>query len=147
MVFIVLNKVKLYYICLHYNEMRQLIAIVLLSLNLCTSTHFSELLKFPQLEKHYKQHQEEKELTFSEFVYDHYTKGDVHDADRDQDMKLPYKSIDFTHAVSFTVIPTIISIDLIKTADFQELKSPIRFYAAYFSSDNFSSIWQPPKIV
>jgi len=127
--------------------MRRIIAIALLFLYLCTSTHFSELLKIPQLAKHYKEHQEEKELTFSEFVYDHYTKGDVNDADREQDMKLPYKSIDITNVVSFTVLPAIIAIEFIKTTAFGELKSPISFYAAPFSSDNFSSIWQPPKIV
>jgi hypothetical protein len=128
--------------------MRQFTAIALLSLYLFTSTDFSELLKIPQLAQHFKEHQEEEEgITFSEFVFNHYTKGDVYDADRDQDMKLPYKSIDFTHAVSFTVIPTIISIDFLKTTDFEELKSPINFYTARFSSENFSSIWQPPKIV
>lgn len=127
--------------------MRQFIAIALLSLYLFTSTDFSELLKLPQLAQHFKEHQQEKGISFSEFLHQHYTKGDVNDSDRDQDMKLPYKTIDFTHAVTFTVIPTIISIEFIKTTDFEELKSPISFYAVLFSSDNFSSIWQPPQIV
>lgn len=127
--------------------MRQIIAIALLSLYLFTSTDFNELLKFPLLVQHFKEHQQENKLTFSEFVHQHYTKGDVNDSDRDQDMKLPYKSIDFTHAVCFTVIPAIISIEFIKTTEFEELKSPNSFYAVLFSSDNFSSIWQPPQIV
>ena len=127
--------------------MRQIIAIALLSLYLFTSTDFNELLKLPQLAQHFKEHQQEQQLTFSEFVHQHYTKGDVNDADKDQDMKLPYKSIDWTHAISFTVIPAIISIEFIKTTDFEELKSPLNFYTARFSSDNFSSIWQPPKLV
>jgi len=99
------------------------------------------------LVKHYKEHQKESDVNFSEFVYQHYTKGDVPDADREQDMKLPYKSIDFTHAITFTVVPTVISIEFIKIIDFEELKSPSSFYTFPFSSDNFSSIWQPPKIV
>ncbi|WP_051224100.1 hypothetical protein [Flavobacterium tegetincola] len=127
--------------------MRQIIAIALLSLYLLTSTDFSELLKLPQLAQHFKEHQEEQQLTFSEFVYEHYTKGDVFDADRDQDLKLPYKSLDFTHAVSFTVLPSITTIEFITTTDFAELKPPNRFYNACFSSDNFSTIWQPPQIV
>lgn len=127
--------------------MRQFIVLTLLSLYLFTSTDFSELLKFPLLVKHYKEHQKESNINFSDFVYQHYTKGDVPDADRDQDMKLPYKSIDFTHAISFTVVPTVIYIEFIKTIDFEELKSPNSFYNFPFTSDNFSSIWQPPKIV
>jgi len=127
--------------------MRQIIAIALLSLYLFTSTDFSELLKLPQLAQHFKEHQEEKEITFSEFVYQHYTKGDVNDADKEQDMKLPYKCIDFTHAINYTVLPAITSIEFIKASDFKALKPPCRFYAVPFSSDNFSSIWQPPKIV
>jgi hypothetical protein len=127
--------------------MRQIIAIALLSLYLFTSTDFSELLKLPQLAQHFKEHQEESEVNFSEFVYQHYTKGDVPDADREQDMKLPYKSIDFTHVITFTVVPTVTSIEFIKTIDFKELKSPSSFYTFPFSSATFSSIWQPPKIV
>jgi hypothetical protein len=127
--------------------MRQFIVLTLLSLYIFTSTDFCELLKLPLLVKHYKEHQKESDVNFSEFVYQHYTKGDVLDADRDQDMKLPYKSIDFTHAFSFTVVPAVISIEFIKTIDFEELKSPNSFYTFPFSSDNFSSIWQPPKIV
>ena len=127
--------------------MRQLTAVLLLSLYLFTSTDFQELLKFPVLLQHYKEHQQESALTLSDFLYQHYTQGDVNDADKDQDSKLPYKSIDCTHAVGFTVLPTIISIDFIKTVDFEVQKLPSSFYTALFSSANCSSIWQPPKIV
>lgn len=128
--------------------MRQSIALTLLFLYLFTSTEFSELLKIPTLVEHYKEHQQEHpEITFASYVCQHYAHGDVDDADKDQDRKLPYKSIDFTHSVSFTVVPTVTSIEFIKTIDFEELKSPISFYTFPFSSDNFSSIWQPPKIV
>lgn len=128
--------------------MRQMIALLLLSFYLFTSTSLSELLKFPQLVEHYKDHQKvREEITFAKFIHQHYAHVDVDDEDKDQDMKLPYKSIDFTLALIFTVLPTITSINFIKLTDFEELKSPISFYAVSFSSDNFNSIWQPPKIV
>ena len=128
--------------------MRQIIALLLLSLYLFTSTNLGELLKLPQLVEHYKDHQKiQEEITFTKFIHQHYAHGDVDDDDRDQDMKLPYKSIDITFATSFTVLPTITSIEFIKSTDFIALKSPVSFYAVSFSSDNFSSIWQPPKIV
>ena len=128
--------------------MRQFIALALLSLYLFSSAEFSELLKFPLLAQHYTEHQQEQEgITFWEFVCQHYTHGDVDDDDKDKDMRLPYKSIDFAHAITFTVLPTIASFEIIKIVDFEELKSPINFYQFPFSSGNYSSIWQPPQIV
>lgn len=128
--------------------MRQIIALSLLFLYLFTSTEISELLKFPILVQHYKEHQQEHpEITFASFVNQHYTQGDVNDVDRDQDLKLPYKSIDFTHATSFTVLPTITSLEFNEVIAFELLKAPTNYYNIVFSSDNFSTIWQPPKIV
>lgn len=128
--------------------MRQLIAIILLFLYLFTSTEISELLKLPQLAQHYKEHQQEQEeITFAAFLHQHYLLGEVNDADKKQDMKLPYKSIDFTNSICFTVLPSIISIEYLKTTDFEVLKPANSFYVNCFSSNNFSSIWQPPKLV
>lgn len=127
--------------------MRQFIAIAFLSLYLFTSTGFSELLKLPQLVQHYKEHLSDEKLSFSAFLHQHYTQGDVHDADRQKDLKLPYKSIDYSVAIPFLVLPAIVSIEFEKITAFSALKLPINFYTVPFSSNNFSSIWQPPKIV
>lgn len=139
---------NLLYIWIELIEMRQVTAIALLFLYVFTSTEISELLKFPQLVKHYKAHKEEqKDVTFSSFVHQHYTNGDVDDADREQDMKLPYKSIDFTSVLSFTILPSVLSIDCTSTIEFGYNRSPINNYTAVFYSNHFNSIWQPPKIV
>ncbi|MDD3005047.1 hypothetical protein [Flavobacterium sp.] len=128
--------------------MRQLIAIGLLFLYVFTSTEINELLKFPLLVQHFKEHQQAKgSLTFSQFVHEHYANGDIDDTDRDQDLKLPYKSIDFSNSLFFTVLPNVISINLASTPDFYVLKSPVNFYRIVFLSHNFNNIWQPPKIV
>lgn len=127
--------------------MRQLLAIALLSLYLFTSADFIELLKLPQLAQHYKEHQSEENLSFSEFLHEHYTKGDVNDADHQKDLKLPYKSIDYSHSITFTVLPTIIAFEFEKTVIYEELMLPSNFYTIPFYSDNISSIWQPPKLV
>ena len=135
------------YICLELLTMRQFIAIALLSLYLFTSTEFHELLKLPQLVDHFSEHQEEqKGITLWEFLCDHYAHGDVFDDDRDKDMKLPYKSMDVNHAISFTVIPSIISIEIIKPDPFRNFEIPNSYYSNEFCSNNFSFIWQPPKI-
>lgn len=127
--------------------MRQILAFSLLSLYLFTSTEFHELLKLPQLVSHYKEHQEEqKRITLWAFLCDHYAHGDVYDADRDKDMKLPYKSMDCNPVVNFTVIPPIVSIETLKPVGISSLKTFSNYYSNQFCSDNFSSIWQPPKI-
>lgn len=127
--------------------MRQILSIALLSLYIFTSTECHELLKLPQLVQHYKEHQEEqKGITLWQFLCDHYAHGDVFDDDKDKDMKLPYKSMDINHAISFTVIPAIISIEIIKPVCTQTLKTPNEYYSNQFCSNNFSSIWQPPKL-
>lgn len=128
--------------------MRQLTAIVLLLLYAFTSTELTELLKFPQLVKHYKEHQHiQKGITFSAFVHEHYVHGEVEDFDKEHDMKLPYKNFDITNAFSFTVLPTIISIELVSVSEFGFDKSPANKYTAIFSSSHCTAIWQPPKTV
>ena len=128
--------------------MRQSIALSLLFLYLFNATAFSELLKLPLLVQHYKEHQQEHPgITFASFVCQHYAHGDVDDADKDQDRKLPYKNIDFTHATCFSVLPVITALEFDEIIEFALLKSPTNRYNVVFSSDNFSSIWQPPKIV
>ena len=127
--------------------MRQFIALSLLSLYLFTSVEFHELLKLPQLVSHFEEHQQEqKGITLWAFLCEHYAHGDVFDDDRDKDMKLPYKSLDCNHAISFTVIPPIVSIEPLKYIGLPTLKKPCGYYSNQFCSDNFSSIWQPPKI-
>lgn len=127
--------------------MRQFLAIALLSLYLFTSTEVHELLKLPQLVDHFSDHkQEQKGITLWQFLCDHYAHGDKIDDDRDKDMKLPYKSIDCNHVVTFNVIPSIISIEIVKPDSFQKLEIPNSFYSNDFCSNNFSFIWQPPKI-
>ena len=127
--------------------MRQFLAIALLSLYVFTSTECNELLKLPQLVSHFKEHQEEqKGITLWQFLCDHYAKGDIFDADRHKDMKLPYKSLDANHVLAYNIIPAIISIEIIKPVCSQTLKTPIDYYSNAFCSNNFSFIWQPPKI-
>lgn len=128
--------------------MRQSTALLLLLLYLFTSTEISELLKIPLLVHHYKEHQlEHPKISFADYVCLHYTHGDVEDADQDKDRKLPYKNIDFTHAPSFTIIPAITAVAFSQNLVFELLKKSATCYNVIFTSDNFSAIWQPPKIV
>jgi hypothetical protein len=140
-------RLNILYICVDLELMRSFIALSLLSLYLFTSVEFHEIMKLPQLVNHYKEHQEEqKGITLWDFLCEHYAHGDVFDDDRDKDMKLPYKSLDCNHAISFTVLPPIVSIETQKPINLTSIKTFSNYYSNQFCSDNFSSIWQPPKI-
>lgn len=127
--------------------MRKLIAIAFLSLYVFSSTECSELLKLPALVDHFYQHQEEnKSITLWSFLCMHYAHGDVNDADRDQDMKLPYKSVDCNNNFVFIIILPENNFDLSKIILPIENKANNDFYLNRFYSSNCVSIWQPPKI-
>ena len=72
--------------------MQRRIALLFLSLYLLTSGGGGELLKFPQLWRHYSEHQQQdRGLGFTAFLQQHYFNGDPRDADYDRDMQLPFK--------------------------------------------------------
>lgn len=126
--------------------MRRYFALSFLFLYIFTATEFHEWLKFPLLVVHYQEHQEkENNITFLEFLAKHYTQKDIFDADRDKDMKLPFKSTNCV--LSFVIIlPSILNVELVSPTDFKE-KPTNKYFANTFNSSNYSAIWQPPKIV
>jgi hypothetical protein len=127
--------------------MRKYLAITFLALYVFTSTEFHEIMKLPNLVSHYNEHKEEnKNLTLWKFLCIHYAHGDVFDDDRDKDMKLPYKSTD-CHASSLVItLPPTHHYELPFNHSFEEEKKQNIYYHNTFCSDNFQSIWQPPKI-
>jgi hypothetical protein len=111
-----------------------------------SATEFSQLLKLPLLVEHYIEHKEENKLiTFLEFLDMHYATATTKDADYDKDMKLPFKSTGNT--VSFTALNCLL-------ANFETtLNYPVQnanaFYSIYSehipNSSLLNAIWQPPK--
>ena len=71
--------------------------------------------------------------------------GDVNDSDRDEDMKLPFKSIDNSSFSTITLIPND-NFELVNFKFKKEDKVKNNFYRNCLISSSHSSIWQPPKI-
>lgn len=70
--------------------MRKKLAILLISLHLVGNTEAGQLFKFPQLIRHFHQHQEKNgSLGFISFIMMHYVSDDGTTADDDQDQQLP----------------------------------------------------------
>lgn len=67
-------------------------------------TPVRELGKFPALFFHYYQHvKENPDMTISEFFDIHYAHGIVFDEDYEQDMKLPFKIMDYIQLPVFVL--------------------------------------------
>lgn len=126
--------------------MKKISIIVLLFFYLCGTTHLHEIFKLPLLIDHFVEHsQSNKNLTFWEFLDDHYAKqNDGISSDDDKDMKLPFKSHQdcVNYIVAFSMVPN--------TPNFFEpiYTNPVNFLdynSAILSSSFLDNIWQPPK--
>lgn len=128
--------------------MRRVLAILLLSLYVSSSTECFELLKIPALVEHFYDHKEENQsMTLWSFLCLHYGHGDVNDGDRDKDMKLPYKSADCNNGLTYlTIIPEINYYEIGHHKLLAEGKTETDFYISRLYSSDKGSIWQPPKI-
>lgn len=126
--------------------MFKITAVLLLCCYLFSSTALSQFLKLPELIGHYFEHKnKQRDLSFLGFLCIHYFNGDVHDADYEKDMKLPFKTcaaqehgqnsvrLEFGQIV----IPGDPGIELLHLKSFY-----YKFPETAVSGDG---IWQPPK--
>ncbi len=128
--------------------MKKQISILFLSIYLFSAFQINEYLKIPLLVEHFNEHkQENPKLTLWSFIMDHYSHGEVFDADYEKDMKLPFKSHNGNCNCSFVTYLNPIQIFNFDYKIFSnEYKKPNFGYTFSFISNFNSSIWQPPKI-
>lgn len=86
-------------------------------------------------------------LSFLSFLKMHYLNDNTKDADSTNDDKLPFKSHDDCQNSSVTIhVPHVFSEIVISYAFFAE--NSFSFPRDYFySSKEYTSIWQPPKLL
>ncbi len=127
--------------------MKKYISIVFLSIYLFTAFQVNEYLKIPILVAHFNEHkQDNPKLSLWDFICEHYTHGEVFDADYDKDMKLPFKSHHSGCSCSIVTFLAPIQSFNFEYKDFlKNQKKPIFAYTFSFSSNFHSTIWQPPK--
>lgn len=115
---------------------------------LFTTAQLSELLKLPIMAEHFAEHKRENpKITLWEFMCIHYAHGEVNDDDYDKDMRLPFKSHSFCSCTSITFCQPVVNYNLSRKDVFKSINIKTNFgYNFSFSSNFFSSIWQPPKI-
>lgn len=106
-------------------------------------------MKLPEFIEHYKEHKaENKDINILTFITLHYLNGSEKDADYEKDMKLPFKTHDFSQISSYSTqdITNVLEIDIPLVKHFREIKRNFH-YDFRFSSYNEFSIFQPPELV
>ena len=87
--------------------MKNPVAILLMTIHLFAYTDIGQVFKFPQLISHYHYHQQKiPDLGFLQFLKMHYTETETNNpltADNKDDMKLPFKSLEF-HIIANALI-------------------------------------------
>jgi hypothetical protein len=103
------------------------------------------LLKAPLIIEHFVQHRDEnKNITFWQFLYTHYAINQGMDADHDKDMKLPFKTHDnCVSSLSNVYLPSA-KVSIEKPIEFFQEKTFRTKYQSLLPS-HVSIIWQPPR--
>lgn len=127
--------------------MKKGIAILFLSIYLCTVTEAHELLKLPVVFQHFIEHQsEDKNITVFQFLKIHYGQDDVQDDDYARDMQLPFKTAGefFTSSIApFVPLNSIIVLAYPSVFAGSQNKGHT---APKLHSNYQAHIWQPPKL-
>ncbi len=122
---------------------------MLLTVYLCSFQEFRQVLKLPTLVEHFVKHTlTDNDFSVADFIKHHYLSGNVVDNDFEQDMKLPFKTMDFSTSSPNVFIlnkPIIEQIEQPKKL-FIEKKSNF-FYKKDFISEFQFSIFQPPEFL
>ena len=126
--------------------MRKGIAILFLSIYLCSTTEAHELLKIPIVFQHFIEHQQEDpSISALQFLQIHYLQGNVKDKDYDRDMQLPFKTAgEFFASTATPFVPLNAQIIIQYPEDVNNIVWSQQTTPFLFSAYQVN-IWQPPK--
>ncbi len=126
--------------------MKRFLLIFTLSSFLLSSFELDELLKISNLFVHFKEHQLlNNQLTFSDFLFNHYSIPDDHDGDSEKDEKLPFKKHHDCFIGQINIVlhqHASIKLKLVE----ENLSKPLPHVEENFPQGSLTNIWQPPKL-
>ena len=128
------------------HHLKKTISIFFFTVYLLAITEAHQLLKLPIVFAHFTEHKnEDKSISFLEFLDIHYMQGIKKDKDYERDMELPFKTAsNCISVISSDYIPLIKAFSFAEPVKISEKK----IYAntnPYILSAYLSNIWQPPK--
>lgn len=127
--------------------MKKFLAYFLIVTYLFTFSEVRQCLKLPNLVEHFISHKlRDADTSLYSFIKMHYIENHGVDSDYEQDMKLPFKTHDFSVTSTNIQFPP-------KKIEFSFTHNPVTIhnqhsfaYCESFYPSVFLKIWQPPKI-
>lgn len=125
--------------------LKNIFPISILFVYLIACTEFAQLLRVPLLVSHFVEHkQENKSISFGEFLLIHYVAEYGSDGDYEQDTNLPFKTVDGS-AVQIVAFVSFLN-QCLKVKPIYTKSGKYNPYEECFIDNAYlSSIWQPPK--
>jgi hypothetical protein len=126
--------------------LKKLILYILFPFYLLSATSLQELVKLPVLFQHFFEHKEiNQQITFANFLIDHYNDIPHTDNDEERDNQLPFKSLDTSTTANTIAIHNFQELSLnLATIPLPMDKMTTR--DDHFAGNYHYSIWQPPKV-
>jgi hypothetical protein len=110
-----------------------------------STTEFHQFLKLPLLIQHFQEHRlENPGMSLAKFLRIHYQDFNIKDKDYDQDMKLPFKTADFSLAAQVILLETT-SIQMAPPSIVEALAPSLGKDWPLLSSHP-GKIFQPPRL-
>lgn len=127
--------------------MKKFIALCILSTYLLASSALGEVIKLPILFQHYFEHKSlTAQLSFDQFLIDHYNSIPHTDNDEERDNQLPFKTLDQNGTSLLNMMVPISSNHQLKSVINLISIDHFSLYKENFNHSSFSDkVWQPPK--
>jgi len=103
------------------------------------------MVKFPVLFQHFYEHQLlNSEITFAEYLVDHYNSVPHTDNDEERDLQLPFKTLDLSGLLT-PAIPQWYRSYFQKHVRLIAVNDAFRYQESHIPAPDAGKIWQPPK--
>ena len=114
---------------------------------LASFSELQQVVKMPKLIEHYISHKmENHDISVFAFIKIHYLDDQQVDKDYDQDMKLPFKTYDFSSiSIAISIPPEKTSFNFLHQPIFVDVSSNFSYSEKNYPSV-FLKIWEPPQI-
>ena len=123
--------------------MRKFIVISILSILIVQSVSYAQLSKVPAFVSHYITHKVIHNIDLSDFIAMHYLGHDIDDDDYEDDMKLPFKTVD-AHVGTIYCIPQEPIIYLSPTIHYLTKVDYPLYALTHWSNPMLDNIHRPP---
>ena len=126
--------------------MKNWLSYLLLFTYLTSFSEIKQVVKMPKLIEHFISHKLNNNMSFYDFLKMHYVDEQLVDNDYKQDMKLPFKTYDFSSSsITLNIPPEKVAINSQRHLIFVDFSNNFSYSEKYYPLV-FQNVWEPPKI-